>query len=272
MRMAAAALAAALLATSAEAYTANWQWLRAPSAPEEQSQPTAPKPKADPGRTEDAAVCVKEILEAQARYGIPNNLLLAIGLQETGQRRGDGAIVPWPWSANAAGEGRWFESRGEAQKWVRSRLAGGTDSIDVGCMQINLRWHPNAFSSLEEGFDAASNVDYAARLLTRLHGQVGDWRLAAGSYHSFTPEYRNRYLASLDRKIVRANDGIATYRRIASAAPITPRREAPVRQAEARPPRPAGGPIWGAALSDTSGSAGSLFGHDPIRPLFDAER
>lgn len=269
MRRAAAVLVAALMATSADAYTASWQWLRGPAA-EEAGQST--RRQTSPGRTEDAAACLREILDAQDRYGIPNNLLLAIGLQETGQQREDGAIVPWPWSANAAGEGRWFEDRTSAQKWVRSRLASGVDSIDVGCMQINLRWHPEAFNSLEEGFDAASNVDYAARLLSQLYRQLGDWRLAAGSYHSFTPEYRDRYLASLDQKISRANAGITTYRRIASAAPQKYRQQSPTRHAQTRPPRPAGGPIWGAALSDTSGSAGSLFGHDPIRPLFENER
>ncbi|MEY8882549.1 hypothetical protein [Donghicola sp. XS_ASV15] len=47
-------------------------------------------------------------------------------------------------------------------------MAGGTTSIDVGCMQVNYRWHGEGFSSLEDMFDPAANTAYAAEFLTRL--------------------------------------------------------------------------------------------------------
>lgn len=265
MRLLAAICCAAVVATGAQAYTANWQWLVAPQSDAAEAAPSQ-KRRAAPGRAEDADICVREILAAQQRYGIPDNLLLAIGLQETGQKRDGGEIVPWPWSANAAGEGRWFEDRTEAVNWVRHKLDHVTKSVDVGCMQINLRWHPDAFASMAEGFDAAANVDYAARLLVSLHDQVGNWRLAAGSYHSFTPEYRNRYLASLDRKISRANSRISQYREIARRAGApAPQRKTQVAQTS-QPARPAGGPMWSAAMT-SEGRSQSLFGSDTIKPL-----
>jgi hypothetical protein len=69
--------------------------------------------------------------------------------------------------------------------------------IDVGCMQVNLQFHPNAFRSLEEAFDPTANVAYAAGFLQQLGAETnGDWNLATGFYHSHTPElaaaYRNR--------------------------------------------------------------------------------
>ena len=85
-------------------------------------------------------------LDSRGFHGIPNNILLGIGLQEAGRRVGEGVTI-WPWSVNAAGTGRVFDSRDEALAWVQERQAAGIASIDVGCMQINLRWHPEAFVS-----------------------------------------------------------------------------------------------------------------------------
>lgn len=163
-----------------------------------------------------ASICVAEILRAQARYGIPDNMLLGIGLQEAGVSRG-GRLTVWPWAVNAAGEGRIFESREAAMAWVRERQAAGVQSIDVGCMQINLRWHPGAFTSLEEGFDPFINIDYAARFLVGLYAETGDWMRAGGAYHSRTPDKAGIYLSSLRRNVAVANDRIDTFRGMVGA-------------------------------------------------------
>lgn len=165
--------------------------------------------------------CIAEILQAQKRYAIPNNLLLGIGLQEAGVSRG-GRLTVWPWAVNAAGEGRLFDSRAAAMSWVRERQASGVQSIDVGCMQINLRWHPNAFTSLEQGFDPVVNVDYAARFLRGLYAETGDWMRAAGAYHSRTPDRAAVYLASLRRNVAVANDRIDAFHSLAGASAVSP--------------------------------------------------
>ncbi|PYE84502.1 lytic transglycosylase domain-containing protein [Pseudoroseicyclus aestuarii] len=215
----------------------------------------------------DAGICVREILQAQLRHGIPNNILLGIGLQEAGRRVGEGVTI-WPWSVNAAGTGRVFDSRDEALAWVQERQAAGIASIDVGCMQINLRWHPEAFVSPAQGFDPAVNVDYAARFLVGLHQQTGDWATAAGSYHSFTPEKRDIYLASLTRNVEVANARIDSFRALAAGSP----GGEDLRLAEAPQPVLApGGPFWSASLS--AGGRRSLYSArdlQPILPIFDA--
>jgi hypothetical protein len=58
--------------------------------------------------------------------------------------------------------------------WTAARQAAGSQSIDVGCFQVNLYYHPTAFVSLAEGFDPAANARYAAALPGRLHMQVGN--------------------------------------------------------------------------------------------------
>jgi hypothetical protein len=177
------------------------------------------QPGLEPAMTGDVrGICLAHILRAQDRYGIPDNLLLGIGLQEAGVSRGGGLTV-WPWAVNAAGEGRIFDNRAAALAWVRDRQAAGVRSIDVGCMQINLHWHPQAFADLEQGFDPAVNVDYAARFLLGLYAETGSWTRAAGAYHSRTPDRAEIYLTSLRRNVAVANDRIATFRALAGAGP-----------------------------------------------------
>jgi len=166
---------------------------RAAPAP---AAPAAPVASNEPWDT-----CARAIAVADQNSGLPPGLLGAIARVETGRRTPTGGIQPWPWSFNAAGEGRYMASRAEAVAEVQSRLAAGTRSIDIGCMQINLLHHPDAFPSVEAGFDPETNVRYAVRYLKSLFARTGDWAAATGQYHSSTPEratvYHLRVMAAL---------------------------------------------------------------------------
>ncbi|TMV53446.1 lytic transglycosylase domain-containing protein, partial [Thioclava sp. BHET1] len=203
------------------------------------------------------------------RYRIPGNLLLAIGFQEAGLSRG-GQVTVWPWSVNAAGDGRMFDTRQAAQDWVRAQLKAGTGSIDVGCMQVNLRWHPEAFATLDAAFDPVRNVDYAARFLRDLYRRTGDWMTAAGSYHSFSTEERNRYLAALDQNLKVANARAARAPDVQLAATAPDAADLPEPIAAPRPPQPKIG--WSAALSAGQDprrlSIYSTQGLQPVLPNF----
>lgn len=157
-------------------------------------------------RADFDSICLSEILDAQYRYEIPQNLLLAIGIQEAG-RKGERGLTVWPWSVNAGGQGLFFPDRDAMLVWLRDFLATGKTNVDVGCMQINKRWHGDAFDNLEQSVDPRANVDYAARFLVDLYEQEGDWMRAAGRYHSATPKYQEIYLAKLDQNLKLANAG-----------------------------------------------------------------
>lgn len=205
-----ALLCLALVLVPAGSGAEGWAGFYTPSTPEPPPMPAvppAPRPAGPVGRqivSQD--LCTSAILAAEQRYNIPGHLLLAIGLQEAGMRR-QGRVTVWPWSVNAAGDGRMFRSEAQAVQWVQAQQAIGVTSIDVGCMQVNLRWHPNAFASLQTAFDPATNVDYAARYLLNLYARTGDWMLAAGSYHSSSAGERQTYLAALQTNIAVANGG-----------------------------------------------------------------
>lgn len=159
-------------------------------------------------------LCRAAISEAERSANLPRGLLQAIGRVESGRRDPEtGQFAPWPWTINAEGEGKFFPTREAAIAHVRQLQARGVRIIDVGCMQVNLHHHPNAFASLEQAFDPLTNARYAARFLTELNGGRADWRQAAGHYHSQTPEragpYREKVLAAWEQEARNAGDSSA---------------------------------------------------------------
>ena len=93
-------------------------------------------------------LCARAIAAEERRSGIPRNLLYAVAIKETGRWIArDQANIAWPWTVNAGGAGKHFDSRAEAIRHVRALKKKGQKNIDVGCMQIKLHYHPDAFPS-----------------------------------------------------------------------------------------------------------------------------
>ena len=119
-----------------------------------------------PAPTAPDAVCRYYAAKAEQAHRIPRDLLRAIAVTESGRwdaiaRRND----PWPWTVTS-GKRHWYpETKQAAIARVKKLTQAGVRNIDVGCMQINLHFHPKAFASLEAAFDPARNADYAARYL-----------------------------------------------------------------------------------------------------------
>lgn len=153
-----------------------------------------------------SAVCDRAATLAARETGVPLSVLRAIALTETGRRQG-GALRPWPWTVNMEGKGRWFTDMGEAMAYVEKEMARGAVSFDLGCFQINFRWHGEKFDSVRQMFDPLANALYAGRFLASLHAELGDWSLAAGAFHSRTPEHAGRYRARFDQIRADLGDG-----------------------------------------------------------------
>jgi len=141
-----------------------------------------------------ALLCRPAIQAAERAHGVPHGLMAAIGRVESGRRDpASGVSNPWPWTVNAQGQGSFYDTKAQAVGAVRSMQARGIRSIDVGCMQVNLMHHPNAFASLDAAFDPTVNADYAGRFLTDLFNDAHAWPTAAGRYHSATPDLAADY-------------------------------------------------------------------------------
>ncbi|MFD0389609.1 transglycosylase SLT domain-containing protein [Tistrella bauzanensis] len=153
----------------------------------------------------DWAICDRAISDAEDRHGLPDGLLAAIALAESGRWSKEAAArTAWPWTIYAEGRGRYLASRAETLAEIRSLRAKGVRNIDIGCMQVNFHFHGKEFDSLEQMVDPAHNADYAARFLKSLQTETETWTRAVGYYHSRTPShskpYRDRVLGFwLDR-------------------------------------------------------------------------
>ena len=147
------------------------------------------------GRASNPAdLCAQAAQHAALRHAVPLDVLQTIALVETG-RKTAGRMQPWPWAIHADGQGQWFNNRDAALDRARASLNAGRRNVDLGCFQINYHWHGHHFHSLEEMIDPNRNADYAARLLAGHKARLGSWELAAGAYHSATPEFAERYRA-----------------------------------------------------------------------------
>lgn len=144
-----------------------------------------------------AQACEQAAIAVAAETGVPAEILGALTLTETGRRR-DGVVRPWAWSVNAEGSGTWFDDPDRALAFAEDRVAQGRTNLDIGCFQINYRWHGENFASVAEMFDPMQNTRYAARFLSQLHAEMGDWRKAAGAFHSRSPAQAQKYLARFD--------------------------------------------------------------------------
>ena len=127
-------------------------------------------------------------------HGVPAKLLLAIGLTESYWSKKE-KIEPWPWTLNIAGSGRFYDSKEELLDDFSKALFNGRRSIDVGAMQINLRYHHRRFHQVVDMVQPVDNLNTAAIILLENRKVCqGDWWCAVGAYHSSHPERARRYV------------------------------------------------------------------------------
>lgn len=176
----------------------------------------------------ESARCEAAIVQGARESGVPQEVLHAISLTETGRKEG-GSLRPWPWAINREGQGYWFKTREEAFHFAQGSLAAGRKSFDVGCFQINYRWHGHNFASLEAMFDPLTGARYAARFLSDLFAETGDWSRAAGAYHSRTPHFAGIYRARFDRIRAGLGETLLATSMPAEAAPAAPPRKSRTR-------------------------------------------
>ena len=118
-------------------------------------------------------------------HGIPARLFYAIALAESGRTLASTSSPrPWPWTLNIAGEGLYFNSRWEAWRALDESLRAGQDSVDIGLMQVNWRFHHDKLQSTWLALEPRHNLRVAASILRACYRQRRDWWLSVGCYHA----------------------------------------------------------------------------------------
>lgn len=154
-----------------------------------------------------AGVCEAQILKAARKWGVPPGILHSVGLTETG-RKG----VLYPYALNIEGKTVFAGSRTEAMEAFDRARKEGRSLIDLGCMQINFRYHGNEFASVGQMLDPELNVDYAARFLANLHKRHQTWTMAVARYHAGPDNdpAQKRYVCRVIRNLVDVGHGAWT--------------------------------------------------------------
>lgn len=140
--------------------------------------------------------CIEATRNAERRHQLAPHLLGAISLAETGRwSSAHRASFAWPWTVMAEGRGRYLPSKAAAIAEVMKLRARGVRNIDVGCMQVNLHYHADAFDDLNQALDPETNANYAAAFLRDLKDEVGTWKDAVAYYHSRNDQRGDAYQA-----------------------------------------------------------------------------
>lgn len=123
--------------------------------------------------------------------GIDPLMLYAVALTESGRPAERGQIEPWPWALNVEGDPIFAASREEA---TRLLAAHSDKSVDVGLLQVNIRWHGHRVDRLESLLDPKTNLSVGAAILKEaLASASGDLTAGIGRYHSARPKRAKAY-------------------------------------------------------------------------------
>ncbi|MGZ3217048.1 lytic transglycosylase domain-containing protein [Paracoccus sp. T5] len=137
--------------------------------------------------------CEALAAQAGAEMGLPEGLLPAVARVESG-RSHQGRALAWPWTLNQGGRGSYHPTREEALQRLSQILASGARNVDIGCMQINWRWHRDGFADTGSMMDPVLNTRYAARFLRDLYQRYGNWTTAVAAYHAGDPSGGDAYV------------------------------------------------------------------------------
>jgi hypothetical protein len=174
------------------------------------SSATAADPWDDPLRA-----CDRAASRAETDWHLPTGLLAAIGIVESGRGGlASARLVAWPWSVNADGRGFTLPTKDAAIATVLALQSAGSVAIDVGCFQVDLFYHPEAFATLDAAFDPDINAQAAARILARARFGSDSWDQAIALYHSASPMRGAQYL----RQVKAAWSGASTRRILDASA------------------------------------------------------
>jgi len=144
---------------------------------------------------QNSSLCNRYFPIYEHKYHMPSNMLRAISVTESGRwSKFSNKSVAWPWTINVNGKGYHFKSRSKAIAKVKEYMKKGKTSIDVGCMQINLKYHPDAFTNLNQAFEPRYNIAYAAKFLNDKYKRNSSWETSIRHYHNIHKVYSDKYI------------------------------------------------------------------------------
>lgn len=134
-----------------------------------------------PSSMADSHKCYSAMLATPDHPKISRALMWSLAQVESG--RGKGAR-PWPWTINVDGRGYYFKDRDSAARYIARLRGAGVRSFDVGCWQINARWHGHRVRDAVHLLDPDVNSKVAFAYLSELTTQHSELWHAVAAYHA----------------------------------------------------------------------------------------
>ncbi|WP_254786704.1 transglycosylase SLT domain-containing protein [Methylomonas sp. LWB] len=123
------------------------------------------------------------------RYRIDPYILYAVALMESRKNGEQNRVMPWPWAINNAGNSFIPNSQQEAEALLNQMLDQGKRNIDVGIMQVNLRWHGHRVAKPELLLIPSTNLEIGASVLSvAIQSVPGNLAHGIGRYYSWKNE------------------------------------------------------------------------------------
>lgn len=140
-----------------------------------------------------------------SRHQLDPYILYAVALIESRKNDGQHQVTPWPWAINNAGKSFIPANQKAAEALLNKMLAEGRYNVDVGMMQVNLRWHGHRVVKPEHLLDPMINLEIGAELLAKaIRSAPDNIHLGVGRYYSWknataAVEYGQKVVALADQ-------------------------------------------------------------------------
>ncbi len=139
-----------------------------------------------PAKAGPRSACLDAVRAAEAKYDLPDGLLVAVALAESGLHAH---------AISVGGRAFYPDSRAEARALLARSSAGG--SVMAGCVQVNAKVHAG---TSDWPLDPRRSADWAARYLRRHHDSLGNWADAIRRWNGAGPK-DNKLVCRVEAKL-----------------------------------------------------------------------
>lgn len=139
------------------------------------------------------------VFDSAARsVGLDPTLLYAVALAESAYSASPGKVAPSCLAIR--GNKPYYPQTKQEAIGILDRILPLRKSVDIGCMQINWKWHGDRFDSPEQLLDPVTNINAAATILKDAINSVPNEQtaLGIGRYHHWDVSTAEGYQRASD--------------------------------------------------------------------------
>ena len=135
--------------------------------------------------------------EVAQKFDLDPYLLYSVALTESAFSTQAQVVAPHPWTLRTSKTAYYLKDEEDTIRQLKQLESDGVTSIDVGLMQVNLRWHRKRVKDSADLVKPAKNLEVGSLiLLEALKKYPNDEYKALGYYHSPSDAERGLNYAS----------------------------------------------------------------------------